>query len=134
MEENKEVYDKVGDISEHIAVLGEFDYEGEVYISPGAKRHILNKHKEALGEYITEDLIASIEQIIKEPEYVGRHPNKQGTSIELVKKIGKNILVAIEVDLKENYIYVASMYPITQGKLENRINSGRFKKVTIDIQ
>lgn len=129
--ETKEIYEKVGNIAENIALLGEFNYRGEVYISPGAQRHIERKHGQVLGRAIIENITQYITEIIEQPEYVGRHPNKQGTSLELVRKIDKNVLVAIEVDLKENYIYVASMYPITAGKLANRMNSGRFKKVNI---
>ncbi|MEJ8553437.1 PBECR3 domain-containing polyvalent protein [Tepidibacter sp. Z1-5] len=66
---------------------------------------------------------------MNEPEYIGTHPKKVDTSIEFIKKINDNILVATELDIKENYIYVASMYPIHQSKIDNRVNSGRFKKL-----
>jgi ATP-dependent RNA circularization protein (DNA/RNA ligase family) len=121
----KKEYDQVGYITTDIAKIGDFPYTGEVYISPGAKKHIIRKHGKELGRHILENLTEAIEKVISSPDYIGVHPNKQKESIELIKRIGKNILVAIEVDLEENYIYVSSMYPITKSKLVNRIDTGR---------
>ena len=121
----KKKYDKVGYITKELAKKVGFSYTGEVYLSPGAKKHILKKHGRDLGRYISENLTQALEKIISHPDYIGVHPKKEKQSIELIKRIGKNILVAIEVDLEENYIYVSSMYPITKSKLENRIGSGR---------
>ncbi|PHV71250.1 hypothetical protein CS063_06045 [Sporanaerobium hydrogeniformans] len=122
----------VGFINHEVATLGEFPFSGKVYMAPGVVKHVMRKHGKDLGKYIISHIEDYIEEIITNPEYVGCHPKKVGTSLELVKKLDKNLLVALEVDLEEDYIYVASFYPITPSKLENRIFSGRFKENCID--
>ncbi len=122
----------VGFIKSEIANLGNFPFSGKVYMAPGVARHVMRKHGRDLGKYIMAHMEDYIEDIIANPEYIGAHPKKVGKSLELVKKIDKNLLVALEVDLDEDYIYVASFYPITSSKLENRIFSGRFKENSID--
>lgn len=98
-------------------------------MAPGVKKHIVKRHKNDLNANVLKDISHYIKEVINSPEYVGKHPKKIGDSIELVKKIENNLLVAIEVDLTDKYIYVASLYPITESKLLNRVNSGRFKKL-----
>lgn len=126
-------YEDVGVITEEIADKGQFGYTGKVFLSPGAKKHILRKHGMDLGEDIATDLSSYLGEIIEKPDYIGAHPQKKGESIELIKHLEKDVLVAIEVDLAEEYIYVASMYPITKSKLQNRINSGRVKMLDSDL-
>lgn len=122
-------YEVVGEINKQIAEVAEFKYQGVVYMAPGVKKHIVKRHKDDLKEDVLKDIPHYIKAVIKEPDYVGKHPKKTGESMEFVKKIEENLLVAIEVDLTDNYIYVASLYPITESKLLNRVNSGRFKKL-----
>jgi hypothetical protein len=53
-----------------------------------------------------------------------------GDSLELVKKVDNIILLlGLEVDLEDQYIYVATMYPITLSKMNARIYKGRLIKV-----
>lgn len=51
-----------------------------------------------------------------------------GKGIEFIKKIDDNILVATELDIKDGYLYIASMYSIKQAKIDRGLNSGRLKK------
>lgn len=129
MKRNIKLYEVVGKINKQLAQFAEFNYEGKVYMAPGVKKHIIKRHKNDLNEEVLNNMYSYIKKVIEEPDYVGKHPKKIGNSIELVKKIVDNLLVAIEVDLTEKYIYVASLYPITESKLLNRVNSGRFKKL-----
>ncbi|SHI58463.1 hypothetical protein SAMN02745163_00428 [Clostridium cavendishii DSM 21758] len=128
MANDKKSYKIVGEINKELAQTAEFEYYGEVYMSPGVIKHIMKKHKNNLEDYVTNNIIDYIKLIIRKPDFVGKHPKKVGTSIELVKKIEQNLLLAIDVDLDEHYIYVASLYPITEAKLISRISSGRVKK------
>ena len=95
---------------------------GKVFLSDGLKIHIHKRHP-GLEHYISD-----LPQIIKHPDYVGTNP-KEPNSIELVKILSDNVLVAIKLDTQNDYLYVASVYDITDSKLNNRINSGRLKKV-----
>lgn len=49
--------------------------------------------------------------------------------MEFVKCYEKNILLAVKLDMGKNYLYVASLYDVTDSKIQNRLNSGRLKKV-----
>ena len=91
-----------------------------IYQSVGLEKHILKRHP-----FEVENL-KHVPNIIKHPDYIGKNP-KENNSIELVKRIGENIQVCIKLDSSENYVYVASVYTISDGKLKNRLNSGRLK-------
>ena len=129
MEVDLSKYTVVGFIDENLADMTNCTYVGPIYAAPGVLKHIKKRHSHELSELVLENIIDTIKAVILSPEYIGAHPRKLGTSIEFVKKIDDNILVATELDIKEDYIYVASMYPINQSKIDNRIHSGRFKKL-----
>ena len=40
----------------------------------------------------------------------------------------ENVQIGIKLDVKENYLYVATLHTITDGKLRHGINNGRLKK------
>ncbi|GKZ02141.1 hypothetical protein ANS017_14430 [Paraclostridium bifermentans] len=122
-------YEVVGFIDDDLSKLTNCPYKGQIYAAPGVLKHIKKRHSSELSENILLNIIDIIKSIIKTPEYIGTHPKKIGSSIEFVKKVDENILVATELDIKDNYFYVASMYPINQSKIDNRVHSGRFKKL-----
>lgn len=96
---------------------------GPIYQSHGLKAHIQKRHPDEVQD------LAYVPSVILEPDYIGKHP-KEPNSIELVKVISRNIMVCIKLDRAENYLFVASVFEISEGKLRNRINSGRLKKLT----
>lgn len=93
---------------------------GTIYQSSGLRKHILKRHPNEIGN------LRYIPLIIKSPDYIGRNP-KESNSIELVKHVGDNIQVCIKLDVNNMHLYVASIYIISEGKLKNRLNSGRFR-------
>ncbi len=120
-------YSKVGSIPSEVSSKVGFDHTGDVLAAPGVLKHIVKRHGDQLSDAVLKDLIGTMETVIKAPDYVGNDSKKGGNGIEFIKKIDDNILVGIEFDVKENYIYVASMYPISEGKISNRLNSNRLK-------
>lgn len=94
----------------------------EIYQSSGLCSHIQKRHPNCIS------YIGNISEIIESPDYIGKNP-KEPNSIELVKCYDDNILVAIKLDVRKKYMYVASLYDLTDGKLNRRINSGRLKKI-----
>lgn len=94
---------------------------GIIYRSSRLINHIQRRHP-AFVEYMDK-----LPEILSEPDYIGQNP-KEPNSIELVKMFEDNILVAVKLDTKKDYLYVASLYDISDGKLHNRIHSGRLKK------
>lgn len=93
-----------------------------IYQSNGLEKHILKRHPDCL-KYL--DLIP---YIIAAPDYIGINPNEKTTSFELVKCISENVQIGIKLDAKNNYLYVATLYTITNSKLKHGIQNGRLKK------
>lgn len=71
-----------------------------------------------------EPYLQQLSAIIRWPDYIGRNP-KEPDSVELVKILDENILVAVKLDKKNGYLYVASLYPIKGGTLQHRLENGR---------
>lgn len=134
MKREYKAYKKVGKIKISISDLLEINLPRIVYASPGVINHIKKRHGRQLTKKIKDNIIDSIEKVIKEPEYVGLNYRRgNGGSIELIKKIDNIILLlALEIDSEEQYIYVATMYPITLSKMNARIYKGRLIKIEDD--
>lgn len=94
---------------------------GPIYQSPGVSVHVQGHHPNCVK------YLSHLSEIISAPDYIG-HNQKEPDSIELVKNLGENILVAVKLDKKDGYLYVASLYDISQGKIDRRLSSGRLKK------
>ena len=92
-----------------------------IYKSDGLIYHVRKRHPEI------EPYFDRIPEIIEAPDYIGRNP-KINNSMELVKIFDRNILVAIRIDIANEHIYVASIYEISDGKLDRRAKSGRLKQ------
>lgn len=91
-----------------------------IYQSSGLAVHVKKRHPDEL------DNISHIPNIVSDPDYIGKHP-KESDSIELVKRLDKNVMVCVKLDQREGYLYVASVFSISGSKLQNRLNSGRLK-------
>lgn len=94
----------------------------DIYQSNGLAKHISKRHPDCLK------YICLIPQIIANPDYVGVNPNEKNISFELVKCISENIQIGIKLDIKDNYLYVATLHTITDSKLKHGIQNGRLKK------
>ncbi len=113
----------VGKLYQKLNIIAGTDLPNmEIYCSIGLSVHLKKSNHGNCLKYIKE-----IPEIIENPDYVGKNP-KEPNSIELVKKFSENILVAIKLDIKENYLYVASLYDVSQTKVERRLHSDRLKK------
>ena len=131
MKREYKAYKKVGKIKISISELLELDLPRIVYASPGVINHIKKRHGRQFTKKMKDNIIDIIEKIIKDPEYVGLDYRRvAGGSIELIKRVDNIILLlGLEIDLEEQYIYVATMYPITLSKMNARIYRGRLVKV-----
>jgi hypothetical protein len=131
MRREYKAYKKVGKIKISISELLELDLPRIVYASPGVINHIKKRHGKQFTKKMKDNIIEIIERIIKEPEYVGLDNSRlDGGAIELIKKVDNIVLLlGLEIDLEEQYIYVATMYPITLSKMNSRIYRGRLLKV-----
>ncbi len=93
---------------------------GFIFQSVGLYKHLVKRHPDELEN------LKYVPLIIANPDYIGKNP-KENSSIELVKKIGENIQVCIKLDKDGDYLYVASVYEISEAKVKNRLKSGRLK-------
>jgi hypothetical protein len=92
----------------------------EVYIYPGAIKHIKREHAgiwELYGHLLP--------SIVQEPDYIGKNP-KVPNSIELYKQLGDHMLLAIKLD-PTGYLFVSSLYELNNAivKIKKRLASGR---------
>lgn len=119
-------YKRVGYFKNKMANTLGIVYSGTIYASPGVIKHIKNKHGKHLSKKVITNILEVIKKIINEPDYIGIYKiNETEISIEFIKKIDSNILVGIEVDEEKDYIYVSTMYPITESKIESKLYSGK---------
>ena len=95
-----------------------------IYKSDGLKKHVEKRHPHC-APYLDK-----IEEILNSPDYIG---TKDATSIELIKVYDNNILLALQIDKSSDYFYAASLYDISDAKLNNRLHSGRLKTVNFSI-
>lgn len=86
-------------------------------------KHMTKSHHENMLEYIPE-----VSDILDQPDYIGQNRNVKSTSFECIKVLEDNVLVAVKLDRKGDYFYVASMYEVTDAKLGRMIENGRVKK------
>ncbi len=93
----------------------------DIYMSDGLYKHILKRHPSCIS------YLNNVSDIVDQPDYIGINP-KESNSIEFVKCYSENILVAVKLDVRNNYLYIASVYTITDSKLQRRINSKRLIK------
>ena len=131
MKREYKAYKKVGKIKISISELLEPDLPRTVYASPGVINHIKKRHGRQFTKKMKDNIIDIIERVIRESEYVGLDYRRgNGGSIELIKKVDNVILLlGLEIDLEEQYIFVATMYPITLSKMNARIYRGRLIKI-----
>lgn len=93
-----------------------------IYQSIGLRKHIKKRHPECLS------YLPLIPVIISSPDYIGINPKESGQSFELVKRFSKNIQIGIKLDAKKNYLYIATLHLITEGKIQHGVRNGRLKK------
>lgn len=73
-----------------------------------------------------QEAIKNIPNIIKNPDYVGLHPNDN--SIQYIKQVNRLMLVGIRIR-QEGEISYRTAYPITESQLKDYIRKGRIKKM-----
>ena len=93
-----------------------------IYQSEGLRIHIEKRHPEALNYF------GRISEIIESPDYIGINPKEKNPSFELIKVFDDNIQIGIKLDTENDYLFVATLHPVTTSKIQHRLKSGRLKK------
>ncbi|MCL2019712.1 MAG: PBECR2 nuclease fold domain-containing protein [Oscillospiraceae bacterium] len=106
-------------------ILGVKIDEQTIYRSKGLPAHMVKqRHFNCLKH------IDDIPEIILNPDYIGLHiESDDAFSVEYIKVLKRNVLVAVKIDGKSDYLYVATVHDIQESKLQRRLHSGRFKKI-----
>ena len=86
------------------------------------------KHIEKRKHFDVLPYFTNLEEIIKNPDYVGINPNEKDLSLEYVKVYEDNVLVAVKIHKSQDYFYIPTMYIISEYKLKSRVYGGRLKK------
>ena len=100
----------------------EIDNDRIIYSREGLYKHIIKRNHNDVIKYFD-----NLENIVNNPDYVGMSNRNNSPSFEYVKCYEDNVLVAVRLNKKKGFFYIASMYIITDSKLESRIRSGRLK-------
>lgn len=124
---NKNTY-HIGNLNKKVIELLNLHIQENTKIIIGQdKIKYTEKHKHKFSSYDEyKKHIEMTPEIINSPDYVALHPN--GESIEFIKIIDEIILVAVRVRQHGN-LWVKSVFPITQAKLDIYIKSGTAKKL-----
>lgn len=86
----------------------------------------MKRHGKQLDTRNKGNILAWMKEILENPDYIGIYNNKGGqTAIEFIKKMYTNLLLGIEIDEENKYIYVSTMYPIAERKISNKLYSGK---------
>lgn len=84
-----------------------------IVCSSGLRRHLIKrKHFDVIG------CLDKLDLILSNPDYIGLG---DGRAIMLVKKLENNVTVVIKLNADEDKYYVATVYSISDYKLERRI-------------
>lgn len=119
-------YKRVGYLRQRIANELGIEFTGVIYASPGVLKHIIKRHGRQLNKKTRDSILEWMKKILEEPDYIGIYKNEGGqTAVEFIKRVYTNLLLGVEVDEEKEYIYVTTMYPITDKKIENRVYSGK---------
>ena len=119
-------YKRVGYLRERVAYELGIEFTGVIYASPGVLKHIIKRHGRQFDKRTRTGILEWMKKSLDDPDYIGIYKNDEGqTAIEFIKKAYTNLLLGVEVDEEKQYIYVTTMYPITDRKIENRIYSGK---------
>ena len=99
------------------------DYKpGEDITQSAQRKKHMEKHRQEFSDF--DAIYERIPEIIAHPDYIGHHPD--GQSLEYIKRIDGNVLVAVTLCDKLN---VRTMFVIKDSKLKNYLNAGRAKKM-----
>ena len=119
-------YKRVGYLRQKIANELGIEFTGVIYASPGVLKHIMKRHGKQLDRKTKASILDWMKKILDDPDYIGIYKNGEGqTAVEFIKRVYTNLLLGVEVDEEKEYIYVTTMYHITDKKIENRVYSGK---------
>lgn len=129
MEDKFYTYKRVGYFKNGVALNLGIKFTGTIYASDGAIKHIKKRHGNHLNKKVIENLFDYMKEIIDSPDYIGVFKEQDDwIRVEFIKKFDSYILIGIDIREKVDYIYVSTMYPISERKIYNKLYSGKLLK------
>lgn len=118
---------RIGYLKREVSLELGINKTGVIYVSLGAIKHIRRNHYKQFYFKGNNEIVELMKKIVEKPTYRGVHyRDNEYISLEFIKKIDKTILLlGIEIDIASNYIYVRTMYPISEKKFNNRLLSNK---------
>lgn len=105
---------------ELLIFLGIKNDEIKVFRSKGLLSHLLKRKHYNAAKYLD-----YIPEILESPDYAGTNDGQ----IELIKCFKDNVFLSIKLDSAKNLYYVATLFDVSQSKIEAYCKSGRLKKL-----
>ena len=125
--QNKRQILKIGELTQEIIDLLQINEKPRnIKIAYDRISHCNNHKRDFKSEQSYNKSMKLLPYIIKNPDYVGYNSNNNG--IEYIKRIDDLTLVAVRLKTKGD-LFLRSVYPISEAKLQNGINQNRIKKV-----
>ena len=113
----------VGHLTPKVIKAFNLDYKpGEDITQSAQRKKHMEKHRQEFSDF--DAIYERIPEIIAHPDYICHNPD--GQSLEYIKRIDGNVLVAVTLCDKLN---VRTMFVIKDSKLKNYLNAGRAKKM-----
>jgi hypothetical protein len=115
----------VGVLTKEVITILNLSLEEKIIIGQDKIRYV-EKHKHKFPNYDEyKKHVESTPEVIASPDFVALHPN--GKSIEFIKRINKIMLIAVRIK-PQGFLWVKSIFSITEAKLKNYVLSGRAKR------
>lgn len=77
--------------------------------------HVIKHREEFKSIDSYNNALLSISKIISNPRFV--YYDKKRNSLLYFKEIDENVCVVVKLNIRKNYIYVASIYPVSENKI-----------------
>ena len=98
---------------------------GGVVLTQAALDHVKRSHPKDWAR-----CLPFVRRVVAEPTYIG-DDTKNRAKVEFVGRMpgGEGLLVAVVIEMRRGCYHVASFYPVSQAKIDNRRRSGLLRNV-----
>ena len=95
-----------------------------IVCSKGLKGHLIKRKHFDTIEYIDK-----LGNILGDPDYIALSTTTDNSFLA-IKKLDKNVTVAVKLNSKSEKYYVATIYSVTDAYIERKICAGQYKPLT----
>ena len=120
---------KIGELSDEVINLLNLNCKPQnIYLWGARIDEHCEKHKtEYSSPTAYDEAIRNIPQIISNPDYVAR--NQKNGNVQYIKRLTDLSLVGIKITEGNKGLIFRTIFPISEGKLNNNIKNGIYKEI-----